>query len=81
MSAESMSRCRLNARRLRYAYTSMNVATGNMMAIACIGTEGVHYVLGSAKVCLAGCVKSLPAPKGRRIEGLGQDKPLTPPRL
>ena len=39
-------------------------------------------LLGSANACLAGCVKSLPVPKGRRIEGLGQDKPLTPtPRL
>ena len=38
-------------------------------------------LLGWTKVCFAGCVKSLHVPKGRRIEGLGQDKPLTPPRL
>ena len=43
--SQSMSRCRLNARRLRYAYASMNVATGSMMAIACIVTEGVHYLV------------------------------------
>ena len=46
---ESMSRCRLNALRLRYAYTSMNVATGSMMAIACIGNRRCS-LLGSAKV-------------------------------
>ena len=69
--SQSMSRCRLNARRLRYAYTSMNVATGSMMAIACIGTEGVHWLGKSTRFFLS-CVKSLPVPRRRRKVGLKQ---------